>query len=32
LRDDWANLVRHPARTWTEVEAAEKGGPHGGAN
>ena len=30
--EDWAHLVRGPARVWTEVEAAEKGGPHGGQN
>jgi hypothetical protein len=31
-RDDWAHLVRQPARIWAEAEAAEKGGPHSEEN
>jgi hypothetical protein len=31
-REEWAHLVRQPAKTWTEVEAGEKGGIHGGQN
>jgi hypothetical protein len=31
-REEWARLVRQPAKAWTEVEAGEKGGHDGGAN
>jgi hypothetical protein len=30
--ENWARMVRQPARAWTEVEANEKGGARGGRN
>jgi hypothetical protein len=29
-REDWVRVVRQPAKTWTEIEANEKGGRYGG--